>query len=98
REREAGTQEQLLATPARPFEMVMAKLVPGMLVAILDMGVILGIGIFWFQVPFQGNIGLLAALSVLFIISGMGLGLVISAVAKSQRQAQQLTSVIQMLA
>jgi ABC-2 type transport system permease protein len=98
REREAGTQEQLLATPARPFEMVIAKLVPGMLVAIVDMGVILVIGIFWFQVPFQGNIGLLAVLSVLFIISGMGLGLVISAVAKSQRQAQQLTSVIQMLA
>lgn len=98
REREAGTQEQLLATPARPFEMVIAKLVPGMLVAIVDMSVILGIGIFWFRVPFQGNIGLLAVLSILFIISGMGLGLVISAIAKSQRQAQQMTSVIQMLA
>ena len=98
REREAGTLEQLLATPARPFEMIIAKLVPGMLVAMLDMSIILVIGIFWFQVPFQGNIGLLAVLSILFIISGMGLGLVISAVTKSQRQAQQLTSVIQMLA
>ena len=98
REREAGTLEQLLATPARPFERVIAKLIPGMLVAILDMAVILAIGVFWFRVPFQGNILLLAGLSILFIISGMGLGLVISAVAKTQRQAQQLTSVIQLLA
>jgi len=98
REREAGTLEQLLATPARPAEMVIAKLIPGMVVAILDMTMILAIGVFWFQVPFQGNFLLLAGLSILFIISGMGLGLVISAVAKTQRQAQQLTSVIQLLA
>lgn len=98
REREAGTLEQLLATPARPAEMVIAKLIPGMVVAILDMTLILGIGVFWFKVPFQGDILLLAGLSILFIISGMGLGLVISAVAKTQRQAQQLTTVIQLLA
>jgi ABC-2 type transport system permease protein len=98
REREVGTLEQLLATPARPAEMVIAKLIPGMLVAILDMVVILSIGVFWFHVPFEGNILLLAGLSIIFIISGMGLGLVISAVAKTQRQAQQLTSVIQLLA
>jgi ABC-2 type transport system permease protein len=98
REREVGTLEQLLATPARPVEMVIAKLIPGMLVAILDMAVILTIGVFWFQVPFQGNILLLAGLSILFIISGMGLGLVISTIARTQRQAQQLTSVIQLLA
>ncbi len=98
REREAGTLEQLLATPARPIERIIAKLIPGMLVAILDMTVILVIGVFWFQVPFQGSFLPLAALSILFIISGMGLGLVISAIAKTQRQAQQLTSVIQLLA
>ena len=98
REREAGTLEQLLATPARPAEMVIAKLIPGMLVAILDMTMILAIGVFWFKVPFQGDILLLAGLSILFIISGMGLGLVISAVARNQRQAQQLTAVIQLLA
>lgn len=98
REREAGTLEQLLATPARPAEMVIAKLIPGMVVAILDMTMILAIGVLWFHVPFQGNILLLAGLSILFIISGMGLGLVISALAKNQRQAQQLTAVIQLLA
>ncbi len=98
REREGGTLEQLLATPARPFEMIIAKLIPGMLVAMLDMLMILGFGVFWFKVPFQGNFLLLAGLSIIFIISGMGLGLVISAVARTQRQAQQLTTVIQLLA
>jgi ABC-2 type transport system permease protein len=98
RERETGTLEQLLATPARPAERVIAKLIPGMLVAILDMTMILAIGVYWFHVPFQGSILLLGGLSILFIISGMGLGLVISAVAKNQRQAQQLTAVIQLLA
>jgi ABC-2 type transport system permease protein len=49
-------------------------------------------------VPFQGNILLLGGLSIFFIVSGMGLGLVISALAKTQRQAQQLTAVIQLLA
>jgi ABC-2 type transport system permease protein len=98
RERESGTLEQLLATPARPAEMVIAKLIPGMLVAILDMTMILAIGVFWFKVPFEGDILLLGGLSLLFIISGMGLGLVISAIARTQRQAQQLTTVIQLLA
>jgi ABC-2 type transport system permease protein len=98
RERESGTLEQLLATPARPYEMVIAKLIPGMLVAILDMAMILAIGVFWFKVPFEGDILLLGGLSILFIISGMGLGLVISAIARTQRQAQQLTTVIQLLA
>jgi ABC-2 type transport system permease protein len=98
REREAGTLEQLLATPARPLERIIAKLIPGMLVAIIDMAVVMAIGVFWFQVPFEGNILVLAALSILFIISSMGLGLLISAVAKTQRQAQQFSGLIQMLA
>jgi ABC-2 type transport system permease protein len=98
RERESGTQEQLLATPARPFEVVIGKLFPGMLVAILDMAVILAIGVYWFHVPFNGSILTLAALAIVFIISGIGLGLVISAIAGTQRQAQQLTTVIQLLA
>jgi len=97
REREAGTLEQLLATPARPFERIIAKLVPGMLVAMVDMAVVIAIGVLWFQVPFEGNILVLALLSILFIISSMGLGLLISALANTQRQAQQISSLIQLL-
>jgi len=93
-----GTLEQLWASPARPIEMMVAKLIPGVLVVVLDMVVILLLGIFWFGVPFNGNIGLFAVLSILFIVSGMGLGLLISTLAKTQRQAQQFTNLLNLLA
>lgn len=94
RERESGVLEQLLATPARPIEMIVAKLIPGMLVVAIDLAVILMVGMLGFGVPFQGDAGLFAALSLLFIISSMGLGLLISTMARNQRQAQQLTAVL----
>jgi ABC-2 type transport system permease protein len=98
REREVGTLEQLLASPARPIEMMVAKLIPGVLVVILDMVVILLLGVFWFGVPFNGSVGLFGVLSILFIVSGMGLGLLISTLAKTQRQAQQFTNLLNLLA
>jgi ABC-2 type transport system permease protein len=97
RERESGVLEQLLATPARPIEMIIAKLIPGMLVVAIDLAVILLVGMVGFGVPFQGNAGLFAVLSLLFIISSMGLGLLISTIARNQRQAQQLTAVLNLL-
>ena len=56
REREVGTLEQLLATPMRPIEMIIAKLIPGLVVVMIDMAFILGLGVFWFGVPFQGSL------------------------------------------
>jgi ABC-2 type transport system permease protein len=97
RERELGTLEQLLATPMRPIEMVIAKLIPGLVVVMLDMAFILGLGVVWFGVPFQGSLLQFAGLSTLFIISGMGMGLFFSGIAKTQRQAQQFSAVLNML-
>ncbi len=94
REREVGTLEQLLATPMRPLEMIVAKLIPGLVVVMLDLAFILVLGVYWFKVPFQGNIFLFAILSILFIISGMGMGLLISTFSKNQRQAQQFSAVL----
>jgi ABC-2 type transport system permease protein len=94
REREAGTMEQLLITPSRPIEILIAKLVPGSLLAIVEMAIILVLSTFWFKVPFQGSLPLFAALAVLFIISGMALGLLISTIAKTQRMAQQISVVM----
>jgi ABC-2 type transport system permease protein len=94
REREAGTMEQLLITPARPIEILIAKLVPGSLLAIAEMVIILLLSTFWFKVPFQGSLPLFAMLAVLFIISGMALGLLISTVSKTQRMAQQISVVM----
>jgi len=97
RERETGTLEQLISTPARPIELIIGKLVPATVVVILDMVFVLVLGVFWFGVPIQGSIADLAILSLLFILSAMGLGLLISTVAKTQKQAQQLSALVNVL-
>jgi ABC-2 type transport system permease protein len=91
RERELGIMEQILVTPARPAEMVIAKLIPGAIVAMIDMAIVLGLGITWFGIPMHGSIWLFSVLALVFILAYMGLGLMISAVAKTQRQAQQIS-------
>lgn len=94
RERELGTIEQILVTAARPIELMISKIVPNIgLTAVVTL-VIIVTGIYWFGVPFKGNIWLFAWLSILFIISGLGLGLLVSTVTKTQNQAQQVTTVI----
>ena len=97
RERELGTMEQLLATPARPAEMILAKLVPGTLLALFDMAIVLSLGVFWFNIPFMGSPILFFGLSVIFILAYMGLGLLISTLARTQRQAQQISVLLLLL-
>ena len=97
RELELGTMEQLLATPARPVEIIIGKMVPGVLLTSSIMAVILAIGLFWFRVPFQGSIWLFMGLSLIFIVSGLGLGLLMSTIAKNQRQAQQLSTLLMLI-
>jgi drug efflux transport system permease protein len=89
RERELGTIEQILITPTRPLELVLAKMIPLLFLSLLGMGIITGIGVFWFGVPFQGNLFLYFWLGLLFIASSLGLGLLISNRAHTQREAVQ---------
>jgi ABC-2 type transport system permease protein len=91
REREQGTMEQLIVTPIRPVELVVGKVAPYVLIAYIDFAIILTLGALWFRVPFRGNLGLLLALSGLFLLSSLGLGLLISTVASTQREAMLLT-------
>ena len=97
REYELGTIEQILVTPVRPIELIVGKLIPNVLLVILDQLVITLLGVYWFGVPFRGSTWLFAWLSLLFILSGLGLGLLISTVAKTQRETQQLTALFMML-
>jgi ABC-2 type transport system permease protein len=97
RERELGTMEQLLITPTRPLELMISKIVPNIFLTALNTLTIILIGILWFGVPFRGNPWLFAWLSLLFTLSGLGLGLFISTLAQTQKQAQQLTSLILLL-
>ena len=97
RERELGIIEQILVTPARPIELLIGKMVPNLLLIVADMLIIVLFGVLWFGVPFRGNPWLFGWLSLVFIVSGLGLGLLISTVAKTQKQAVQLTMLFMML-
>ncbi|MFO7917211.1 MAG: ABC transporter permease [Anaerolineae bacterium] len=97
REREMGTLEQLLVTPIRPFELIVGKMAPNLLLTMLDMLILVAAGVFWFGVPFRGSLPLFIWLSTLFIISGLGLGLLVSTVARNQKQAEQMSLFLMML-
>ncbi len=89
RERELGTIEQMLITPSRPLEVMVSKIVPLLGLCLVVLGVIVGIGVLWFGVPFQGSAFLYFWLSLLFIASSLGLGLLLSARSKTQMEATQ---------
>ncbi len=97
RERELGVNEQILITPARPLELLIGKMAPNLALIVFDMLIIVLFGVFWFGVPFRGNPWVFGWLSLLFIISGLGLGLLISTIAETQKQAQQITMLFMML-
>jgi ABC-2 type transport system permease protein len=87
RERERGTIEQLIVTPIRPWELVVGKLLPYTILGFVDTFEILVIGHWWFLVPIKGDLGLIFALSGLFIISSLGIGLFASTIANTQQEA-----------
>jgi ABC-2 type transport system permease protein len=87
REREIGTLEQIMVTPIRRWEFILGKTIPFFLVGCADATLIALVGTLWFRVPFRGNLGVLAAGLVMFILAGLGLGLFLSTVAANQQQA-----------
>ncbi|HEV8582450.1 MAG TPA: ABC transporter permease [Thermoanaerobaculia bacterium] len=93
REWERGSMEQLAATPVSRIEVVFGKLLPYLAIGLVDVVVTSVLGVLLFDVPFRGNALLLMILSFLFLIGALGLGMFISAVAKSQVVATQLAMV-----
>jgi len=96
RERENGTIEQLIVTPVRSWELIVGKLFPYTLIAFADVLEILVLGTLWFHVPIRGSIVLLLAMSGLFVVTSLSLGLLISTAARTQREAQTLGMLIQL--
>lgn len=94
REREQGTIEQLVVTPIQPWELIVGKVIPPIGVAFFDLAEILAIGVFWFGVPIRGSVPLLLVLSLLFLLSTLGIGLFVSSVARSQQEAMLLSFLI----
>jgi ABC-2 type transport system permease protein len=94
RERERGTLEQLVVTPIKPWELMLGKILPYVAVAFANVLFASAIGRFWFGVEFAGSFGLLLVLAGLFVLSSLGLGLLVSTVSQTQTQAMQLALLV----
>ncbi len=90
RERERGTMENLLATPVRPFEVMVGKILPYIAVGYIQVSLILLAASFIFHVPMVGSLPLLYAVSLIFIAANLAVGITFSTLAKNQLQAVQM--------
>lgn len=86
REREAGTFDQLLVTPLRPVEILIGKSIPGILIGLIEGSFILLMVVLWFEVPLRGSLAALYLGMFLFLLSAVGIGLMISSLAVTQQQ------------
>jgi ABC-2 type transport system permease protein len=91
RERERGTMENLLATPVKPFEVMLGKILPYVLIGYIQLGVILAAAALLFDVPMQGSFLLLMAMIGVFMLANLAVGFTFSTLAKNQLQAMQMT-------
>ena len=92
KEKELGTLEQLNVTPIKPRELIIGKLIPFVIIGFVDVLLVIAVSRFLFRVPFVGSVALLLAMSLLFLATTLGLGLLISTVSNNQQQAM-MTSV-----
>lgn len=91
REKERGTLEQLMVTPVKSYELMIGKIVPYIALGYVQITVALLVGVAFFQVPIRGSLLQLYLLTLFFITASLGLGILISNIAKTQMQAFQLS-------
>ncbi|BCO09543.1 hypothetical protein GF1_19190 [Desulfolithobacter dissulfuricans] len=86
REREAGTFDQLLVTPMTPFEILVGKSLPGLIIGVIEATVVITMVVYWFHVPLRGSLPALYLGLLIFLLSAVGIGLMISALSITQQQ------------
>jgi len=87
REKEIGTLEQLNVTPIARWELIAGKLLPYAVLGMLNVLLVVPVAIFWFEVPFRGSMLLLLAMSLIYLMTTLGLGLFVSTISSTQQQA-----------
>ncbi|HSL19496.1 MAG TPA: ABC transporter permease [Methylomirabilota bacterium] len=97
RETEIGTMEQLLVTPLTPGSIIVGKLVPYALVGAVEIGTALPVVLFWFRVPLEGSFAVLVLLTAPFMLCTLGLGLLVSTLARTQQQAMMISTFVFMM-
>ncbi|MFH0812286.1 MAG: ABC transporter permease [Pseudomonadota bacterium] len=91
REKEIGTMEQIMVTPITPTEFILGKTLPFALISLLDVILVTVVGVFWFDVPIRGSLLLLFFTIALYLMTTLGVGLLISTVSQTQQQAMMTT-------
>jgi ABC-2 type transport system permease protein len=90
KEREIGTLEQLIVTPIKPYQLIIGKVIPFIILAFVDILIVLSVMVFWFGIGVRGSFIFLVFSSFLFVLSTLGIGLFISTVSKTQQQAMMV--------
>jgi ABC-2 type transport system permease protein len=91
REKEIGTMEQIMVTPIRPVEFILGKTVPFALISFVDLVLVALVGVFWFDIPVRGSFALLVIAMSVYLLSALGVGLLISTMSQTQQQAMMTT-------
>jgi len=91
REKEIGTMEQIMVTPIRPVEFILGKTVPFALISFVDLVLVTLVGVVWFEIPVRGNVVLLFFATSVYLVTTLGVGLLISTVSQTQQQAMMTT-------
>ncbi len=90
KERELGTLEQIIVTPIKPFQLILGKIIPFVLLGFLDILIVMAVMVFWFGIGIKGDFFYLIFASFIYILSSLGLGIFISTVSKTQQQAMMV--------
>ncbi len=91
REKEIGTMEQVMVSPIKPVEFILGKTVPFALIGFADVFLVTAVGAFWFEVPVRGSLLLLLLGTGLYLLTMLGIGLLISTISQTQQQAMMTT-------
>ena len=97
REKEIGTLEQIIVTPLRSWQLIVGKLAPFVFIGILDMLLVTGVARVLFGVPVRGSLLLLTLLTLLFLLSTLGFGLLVSTMVSTQQQAMMFSAFVLMV-
>jgi ABC-2 type transport system permease protein len=92
REKELGTLEQLNVTPLRRWELIVGKLLPYGVIAMVDVVLVVAVAVGWFEVPLRGSFVLLFAMCAIYVFSTLALGLFISTISDTQQQAMMTST------
>ncbi len=91
KEREVGTLEQIIVTPIKPYQLIIGKTIPFVILGFIDVLVVTGVMVFWFGIAIRGDFFFLMLASLVYVLSSLGLGLFISTVSKTQQQAMMVS-------